>query len=303
LIVGAGQPRVKTSLDPSFIGLKKGREDKGPAEEMNGKNIMKLNTDKIIAQKEDCIGWIIFNNPSKRNAVSLEIWEALGVILRDFDQDDHIRVVVLRGAGEKAFVSGADISEFEKKRNSATSRELYEKKAALGTDMLYQFNKPVIAMIQGFCIGAGMAIALGADIRFATSDSKFGIPAARLGLGYGYKGTKALSDLVGPSHAKDILFTARFLDADEALRIGLINRIVSRNELEPMVREYVELIANNAPLTVKSAKAAVRETKNDSHDRDLVKIAQMVDECFESRDYAEGRRAFMEKREPMFTGK
>ena len=264
---------------------------------------MKLSTDKIIAQKEDRIGWIIFNNPSKRNAVSLEMWEALGVILRDFDQDDHIRVVVLRGAGEKAFVSGADISEFEQKRNSAASRESYDKKAALGTVMLYQLEKPVIAMIQGFCIGAGMAIALSADIRFATNDSKFGIPAARLGLGYGYNGTKALSDLVGPSHAKDILFTARFLDADEALSIGLINRIVSRDKLEPIIREYVELIANNAPLAVKAAKAAVRETRNDSHDRNLLKITQMVDECFESKDYAEGRRAFMEKREPMFTGK
>jgi len=169
--------------------------------------------------------------------------------------------------------------------------------------MLSQLDKPVIAMIEGFCIGAGMAIALSADVRFATSGSKFGIPAARLGLGYGYNGIKALSDLVGPSHAKDILFTARFLDADEALRIGLVNRVVSRDKLEPMVRDYVELIANNAPLTIKTAKAAVRETKNDSDDRDLAKIAQMVHECFESKDYAEGRRAFMEKREPMFTGK
>lgn len=263
---------------------------------------MKLSTDKMIAQKEDRIGWIIFNNPSKRNAVSLEMWEALSVILRDFDQDDDIRVVVLRGAGEKAFVSGADISEFEKKRNSATSEEAYAKKAAQGTVMLYQLDKPVIAMIQGFCIGAGLAIALSADIRFATGDSKFGIPAARLGLGYGYNGTKVLSDLVGPSHAKDILFTARFLDADEALRIGLINRVVSRDDLESTVREYAELIANNAPLTVKTAKAVVRETRKDPHDRDLGKIAQMVDECFESKDYAEGRRAFMEKRKPKFTG-
>jgi enoyl-CoA hydratase len=266
------------------------------------KAMLKLSTDKMIAQKEGRIGWIIFNNPSKRNAVSLEMWEALPEILRDFDQDDNIRVVVLRGAGEKAFVSGADISEFDKNRDSAASRKTYDKQAELGIDMLSQIDKPVIAMIQGFCIGAGMAIAASADIRFATKGSRFGVPAARLGLGYDYNGTKALSDLVGPSHAKDILFTARFLDADEAFRIGLINRIVSRSELEPEVREYVHLIAKNAPLTVKAAKAAVRETRNDSCSKNLEKITQMVDRCFDSRDYAEGRRAFMEKREPVFTG-
>jgi enoyl-CoA hydratase/carnithine racemase len=263
---------------------------------------MKLNTDKMIAEKEGHIGWITFNNPERRNAVSLEMWEALGVIVSDFQQDDNIRVIVLKGAGDKAFVSGADISEFEEKRNSPASEEEYAKKYALGSGMLYQLDKPLIAMIQGFCIGGGLAIALSADIRFATDDSKFGIPAAKLGLGYGYFGIKILSDLVGPSHAKDILFTARFMGAEEALRIGLINRIVSRDELESTVRDYARMIANNAPLTVKTAKAAVREAIKDPEDRDLARIAKMVDECFDSKDYAEGRSAFMEKRKPVFIG-
>jgi enoyl-CoA hydratase/carnithine racemase len=263
---------------------------------------MKLNTDKMIAEKEGHIGWITFNNPARRNAVSLEMWEALGVIVSDFQQDDNIRVIVLKGAGDKAFVSGADISEFEEKRNSPASEEEYAKKSALGSGMLYQLDKPLIAMIQGFCIGGGLAIALSADIRFATDDSKFGIPAAKLGLGYGYSGIKILSDLVGPSHAKDILFTARFMGAEEALRIGLINRIVSRDELESTVRDYARMIANNAPLTVKTAKAAVREAIKDPEDRDLARIAKMVDECFDSKDYAEGRSAFMEKRKPVFIG-
>ena len=264
---------------------------------------MKLHTNKMIAQKEGRIGWIIFNNPSKRNAVSLEMWEALGEIIRDFDRDGEVRVVVLKGAGEKAFVSGADISEFEQKRHSSASRRSYDEKAALATSLLSRSAKPVIAMIRGFCIGAGMAIALGADIRFATPGSRFGIPAARLGLGYDYAGIKALSDLVGPSHAMDILFSARFLDADEAHRMGLVNRIVPEGELETEVRAYVESIAGNAPLTIKAAKAAVNGARSDPSEKDLERIARMVDACFDSDDYAEGRRAFMEKREPAFTGK
>ncbi len=263
---------------------------------------MKLQTNKMIAEKEGRIGWITFNNPSKRNAVSLEMWEALSEIVRDFDRDDTVRVVVLRGTGDKAFVSGADISEFEQKRHSSASRRSYDERAALATDLLSRSSKPVIAMIRGFCIGAGMAIALSADIRFATPDSRFGIPAARLGLGYGYAGAKALTDLVGPSHAKDIFFSARFLDTDEAYRMGLVNRIVSEDELETAVRSYVELIANNAPLTIKAAKAAVNGARNDPPERDLDEIARMVDACFDSSDYAEGRRAFLEKRTPKFTG-
>ncbi len=264
---------------------------------------MRLNTHKMIAEKKGQIGWITFNNPARRNAVSLEMWEALGVILTDFQQDQNVRAVVLKGAGDKAFVSGADISEFEEKRNSAAAKEEYAKKSALGHSMLYKLDKPLIAMIQGFCIGGGLTIALNADVRIATDDSRFGIPAAKLGLGYGFAGLKTLSDLVGPSCTKDILFSARLLDAEEALRIGLINRVVSRDDLESFVQDYANMVASNAPLTVKTAKAALMEILKDPEDRDLAKIDKMIDECFDSNDYAEGRKAFMEKRKPVFTGK
>ena len=264
---------------------------------------MELNTDKMIAEKDGNIGWITFNNPARRNAVSLEMWEALAIILKDFQKDNQIRTVVLKGAGGKSFVSGADISEFDKKRNSAAASEEYSKKAAESQRMLYKLDKPLIAMIQGYCIGGGLAVALNADIRFATEESVFGIPAAKLGLGYGYGGVKMLMDLVGPSNAKDILFSARFLTAEEALRIGLINRIVPRNELEKAVREYAGLITGNAPLTIRAAKASAREALKNPEKRDMEKITKLVNACFDSEDYAEGRKAFMEKRKPVFKGK
>jgi len=264
---------------------------------------MELNTDKMIAEKDGNIGWITFNNPARRNAVSLEMWEALAIILKAFQEDDQIRTVVLRGAGGKSFVSGADISEFDKKRNSAAASAEYSKKAAESQGMLYKLDKPLIAMIQGYCIGGGLAVALNADIRFATEESVFGIPAAKLGLGYGYGGVKTLMDLVGPSNTKDILFSARFLTAEEALRIGLINRIVPQNELETAVREYAGIIADNAPLTIQAAKASAREVLKNPEKRDLEKITRLVNACFDSEDYAEGRKAFMEKRKPVFKGK
>ena len=227
----------------------------------------------------------------------------LGTILESFQHDESVRVVVMKGAGEKAFVSGADISEFDSKRGNAEQKKLYAAVSANASLWLGKMDKPLIAMIQGFCIGGGLATALSADIRFATVDSTFGIPAAKLGLGYEYGGLKALSDLVGPSSAKDIMFSARFLDAEEALRIGLINFVVSRQELEQKVRDYAALIAENAPLTVKAAKAAVNEITKDSAKRDLETVNQMINACFDSEDYAEGRRAFREKRKPAFRGR
>jgi len=263
---------------------------------------MDLKTDKMIAEKDGSIGWVIFNNPPRRNAVSLEMWEGLGVILTEYQQDDAIRIVIMKGAGDKAFVSGADISEFDSKRGSSEAKADYGKSAAFGSRMLYSLDKPLVAMIQGYCLGGGMAIALNADVRIATDDSTFGIPAARLGLGYDYGGVKMLCDLVGPSHASDILFSARFLNAEEALRMGLVNRMVTRAELEATIREYAATIAGNAPLTIKAAKAAIKETVKDPEDRKLERVHGLVNACFNSRDYAEGRRAFAEKRKPEFRG-
>lgn len=261
-----------------------------------------LQTDKILARVDDGIGWLSFNNPARRNAVSLEMWQGLGDALEAFEADPAVRVVVLKGEGGKAFAAGADISEFETRRADAEQKKQYGEIASRGQQGLVRLTKPLVAMVQGFCIGGGLAIALSADVRFATPGSKFGIPAAKLGLGYDYPGLAALARLVGPSTAKDILFTARHLDADEALRVGLVNFVVGDADLEAHVRAYAATIAANAPLTVQTAKAAVQLFERYSLNPAADEISAMVDRCFNSEDYKEGRRAFMEKRTPNFRG-
>ena len=263
---------------------------------------MELKTDKMLADVDDGIGWVTFNNPARRNAISLEMWDGLATILDAFQNDDAVRVVVLKGAGDQAFVSGADISEFDTKRSTAAQKDTYGKTMSAANRWLVKMDKPMIAMIQGYCIGGGLATALSADLRFATPDSTFGIPAARLGLGYEFEGLVRLSQLVGPANAKDIMFSARFMAAEEALQMGLINRICSNEELESEVRAYAAMVAANAPLTVKAAKAAINEAQKDADQRDLASISQMIDDCFDSEDYKEGRLAFKEKRKPDFRG-
>ena len=264
--------------------------------------MIELKTNKMLARVEAGLGWVTFNNPERHNAVSLEMWAGLGRILEAFQQDDAVRVVVLSGAGNKAFVSGADISEFDTKRSTAEQKKTYGEVAAHANHWLNKLDKPLIAMIQGYCIGGGLATALSADVRFATPESTFGIPAARLGLGYDYGGLKRLCDLVGPSRAKDIMLSARFMSAAEAESMGLINRICAADELEDEVRAYASIVADNAPLTIRAAKAAIDEAVKDPADRDLSRIESLINACFDSEDYREGRRAFKEKRRPNFLG-
>ncbi len=261
-----------------------------------------LETTKIIATVEDGVGWITFNNPERRNAMSLAMWQGLGDAIESLQDDGDVRVVIMRGAGGKSFVSGADISEFDEHRANAAQKKTYGDIAARAHVGLARLTKPLVAMIDGFCIGGGLAIALAADVRIATTGSVFGIPAAKLGLGYEYEGLAALARLVGPSTAKDILFSARFLAADEALRIGLINFSVDGAELEAFVSDYAARIAGNAPLTVHAAKAAVRLFEQYSKTDDA-EVAALVDRCFDSEDYREGRTAFLEKRPPRFQGR
>jgi len=260
-------------------------------------------TEKMIATKDGPIGWIVFNNPARRNAVSVEMWEALSEIVRDYATDPAIRVIVLRGAGGKAFVSGADISEFEQKRATPEATEAYRQLSERATMDLQYVNKPTIAMIEGFCIGGGVSVALSCDLRIACESARFGVPAARLGLGYELPGVRKLVQVVGPAFAKEIFYTARQFTAQEALAMGLINRAVPDADLESYVGSYAATIGANAPLTVASIKTIIGEAMKDESKRDEALCDRVVDQCFSSEDYVEGRRAFMEKRPAVFKGR
>ena len=257
---------------------------------------------KMLASAEDGIGTITFNQPEKRNAVSVEMWGGLGKILQGFAADPAIRVVVLTGAGDRAFVSGADISQFEQQRGNAAARAEYEARTQAGRDIFENFAKPTIARIQGFCIGGGLAIAMSCDLRIASDDSRFGIPAARLGISYGYGSVRRLVSLVGSAEARLLLYTGDHIPAAEARQIGLINKVVSAAELDATVTRIARTITANAPLSVVSMKMTVTEAAKDTADADRAAIDASIAGCFDSADYREGRRAFMEKRRPVFTG-
>lgn len=260
-------------------------------------------TDKVISRKDGNVGYVIFNNPERRNAMSLEMWEATTRLMSEYARDDSIRVVVLAGAGDKAFVAGADISKFGDERSSEEGVKKYNDAVEAAYASVHEFPKPTIAMIRGFCVGGGMGIASCCDLRIASEDARFAVPAAKLGLGYGYPGVKRLMDVVGPSFTKEIFFTARLFDAMEAVEMGLVNRIVENHELEFYVKNYAATIAANAPLTVDSIKFIVGEACKDESKRDMKRCDDLVDACFKSEDYNEGRAAFMEKRKPVFKGR
>ena len=264
---------------------------------------MKLETDKMLAEKDGGIGWMIFNNPARRNAMSLEMWTAAEQILTEFERDPAIRVIVMKGAGDKAFVSGADISQFEEKRANAAAAEEYSRISDAARMKMQSLDKPLVAMIRGFCLGGGLGVAMKADLRIASDDSQFGIPAARLSIAYTFDNLKNLVDLVGPTVAKEILFTARRFGAEEAFRIGLVNRVVPPAELEATVRDLAATIVENAPLSIRASKLTINEIMKDARDRDLGLIDRVARDCFDSQDYAEGRKAFMEKRRPAFAGR
>ena len=246
---------------------------------------------------------IRFNNPARHNALSVDMWEAVPPLLALASDDDRVRAVVFSGAGEKAFVSGADISQFEDMRAAREAVAHYEAMAEATLTAIGDFPKPTIACIRGYCIGGGVNVAIGCDIRLASSDAVFSIPAARLGLGYRYSAMKNLVDLVGPGAAKDLFFTARRIDAAEARAIGLISRSSAPDALDALLAEYTTALAENAPLTIMAGKAIAREILKASPDVDLDRCNALIRRCFESADYTEGRRAFMEKRRPSFTGR
>jgi enoyl-CoA hydratase len=258
---------------------------------------------KILQSVAAGIGTITFNNPDKRNAMSLEMWEGFGDALAALRDDAAVRVVILTGAGGKAFVSGADISQFEKERHNAQASEQYSRRSSASRALLADYPKPTIACIRGFCIGGGLQVAMLADIRIAAEASQFGIPAAKLGIAYGFDGLRHLVSLVGPSWARLLMFTGMRIDAGEALRIGLVDRVVPPAELEQTVDDIAKTISGNAPLAVAAAKLTIAEILKDPDARDIDAIKAIGNRCMDSEDFREGRRAFMEKRKPNFTGR
>jgi len=263
-----------------------------------------LPTDKMIARVEGAAGHLIFNNPERYNAVSLEMWDAVEVALNAFSDDDNVRVVILSGAGGKAFVSGADISKFAEERGSFEATQHYNARLKVVYNIIENFPKPTIAMINGHCIGGGLNLAACTDFRIASEKSKFAMPAAKLALGYPYDAIRRLVNAVGSASAKQMMFTAKSIDAETALRLGLIQEVVAEAVLNDRASELADTIAGNAPLTVQAMKFIATQVMNpDATDADLARCDEMVAACFASEDYVEGRTAFMEKRKPDFKGK
>lgn len=260
-------------------------------------------TGRVEVWTESSTLHIRFNNPARHNALSVDMWEAVPPLLAQAELDDDIRLVVFSGAGEKAFVSGADITQFEDMRAAKEAVKYYEAMAEESLMSIYNCRKPTLALIRGYCIGGGVNVAISCDIRLASTDSVFSIPAARLGLGYRYSALKNLVNLIGVGAAKDLFFSARRIDATEAKALGLVTRLAEPAELPALLAQYTGAMAENAPITVQAGKAIMAEILKPSTDLDMALCKEQIRQCFESEDYAEGRKAFMEKRKPVFKGR
>jgi len=260
-------------------------------------------TERLQVRKTGAIGWMVFNNPVKHNAISMDMAEAVPEVMRDFENDPRIRVVIVTGAGEKAFAAGSDIAGFEDARSDPRKNRHYNEVNERSYNAVYACAKPTIAMIRGYCIGGGLDFATSCDVRFCSDNATFAVPAGKLGLGYGHEGILRFGRVMGLMRARDLFLSGRRLGAEEALRLGLVHRVVAMAEIESETTAYAQTIADNAPLTLAAIKRAFLEYERDPGERDLSRAQALIDACFRSEDYIEGRKAFADKRKPRFTGR
>lgn len=258
----------------------------------------------VVVRREPPLAWIIINRPTAHNALNASVWRDLPEVVNRLDADPDVRVLIVRGAGDRAFIAGADITEFQSMRADSQMTASYDRLTAEAWSAMGGADKPVIAMINGLCYGGGVSIACACDLRFAADHARFAIPATRLGLSYPMEGgITRLVQIVGPGHAADLLLSAQPIDAQEAWRIGLVNKVVAASELEARTTDYARTLAEGAPLTLAAHKRAIQECLRAPETRDAAKLAEAMRRCFDSADYQEGIAAFMEKRKPRFQGR
>jgi len=266
-------------------------------------NKNKITQDGQITSKTDgFVTWICFDNPTRMNALNSSMWEALPGIISVAEKDENIRAIVFHGVGDRAFSAGADISEFGTARTGDAARR-YDELNHAAFNSVMNCAKPTIAMVHGFCMGGGMEIALCCDLRLSSNDAKYAIPAAKLGIGYNPRWIRPLLSALSATQAKEVLFTGRQFTADEAMQMGMVSRLCGPASLEGETREMAQMIAENAPLSVYAAKRCIDEFLHSPQAPDMAALDELIEACFDSEDYAEGRKAFGEKRKPIFQGK
>lgn len=257
---------------------------------------------ELITRRDGAIGSIVFSNPQRMNAVTYDMWSALPGAIGSFEKDPAIRAIVITGDGDRSFISGADISQFEKLRGTAEAQAEYAKAVERAYTAPVQCSKPVIARIRGICIGGGLGLAATCDVRIASADAVFRMPAARLGLGYSAAGVRRFMSVIGSANTADIFLSARKFNAAQALQMGFVSQVFAVADFDREAADYCRMVSENAPLTLAAAKFAIQQWLKDPAERDIAAATKMVETCFASEDHKEGRKAFMEKRTPVFKG-